>query len=194
MDTEIWKPVIGYEGLYEVSSIGNVKSLNYRRNWIQKILSTVNNNDIYKRVTISKEKKEKCFLVHRLVAMAFIPNPLNLPLACHKNELIVNWKLDNSVENLFWWTHSDNTKDMKIKWRSSFNFKVNNPKSHLWKTWILNHNSKKVNQYSLDWEFIREWDCITDVQRELWIWAGNISSCCIWRYKTAKWYKWEFNI
>lgn len=91
---EIWKEIEGYKGLYEVSTLGMVRSLT--RN---KML----NSEIrcgYKRVTLTKGKTKKHFLVHRLVAKAFLPNPDNLPEVNHRDED----KINNHVTNLEWCT------------------------------------------------------------------------------------------
>ena len=91
---EIWKDVTGYEGLYQVSSLGRVKSL--RKN---KVMSTPKNaKDGYLRVNLKRNVTQKQCLVHRLVALAFIENPNNLPILNHINEN----KSDNRVENLEW--------------------------------------------------------------------------------------------
>ena len=97
---EEWKNVIGYEGLYEVSNIGNVK--NVRRNTLLKLSKT---NDGYIQVSLYKNGIRTGLRVHRLVAEAFLPNPDGLPLVNHKNED----KSDNSVENLEWCTAKYNT-------------------------------------------------------------------------------------
>lgn len=98
-NNEIWKPVIGYEGFYEVSNLGNVKNSK-----TQRILRLLNNGCGYYRVGLYKEGKFKLFLVHRLVAFAFIPNPDNLPFINHKDECTQN----NHVSNLEWCTASYN--------------------------------------------------------------------------------------
>lgn len=112
---EIWKQVCGYEGIYEVSSKGKVRSLDRyitNKNGKQqfypgKILGfdiTVHPSSSYARVTLSKNHKSNRQSVHRLVASAFIPNPNNHP---HVNHLDNNG-LNNSVENIEWVTHSEN--------------------------------------------------------------------------------------
>ena len=92
---EEWKNVIGYEGLYEVSSIGNVR--NVRRNTLLKLSKT---NNGYIRVFLYKNGISTGFQVHRLVAQAFLPNPDNLPMINHKDED----KTNNNVTNLEWCT------------------------------------------------------------------------------------------
>ena len=93
---EIWKDVVGYEGLYEVSNFGNVRSLfRYKK---QLRWDVANNR--YATVQLFKNKIGKRLLVHRLVAEAFLPNPRNLPVVNHKDEN----KLNNNVDNLEWCT------------------------------------------------------------------------------------------
>ena len=99
---EIWKDIEGYEGLYQVSNKGRIKSLNridsrgHKVN--EKILSSKPNNKGYLRVHLYKNGKRKPFSVHRLVAIAFIPNPNNLLEVNHKDEN----KENNTVDNLEW--------------------------------------------------------------------------------------------
>lgn len=94
---EEWRTVLGYEGIYQISSIGRVK------NAYGHILKPETSRNGYKRVTFYDRKK---FQVHRLVAIAFIPNPEDKDVVNHKN----GDKLDNSVENLEWSTWSENLK------------------------------------------------------------------------------------
>jgi len=114
MDLEIWKDVVGFEGEYMVSNIGRIKSLDrtvtlknhYQiktRSVKERILrlSKRSNNSPYYIVTLSGRKS---LLVHRLVAIAFIPNPLNKPQVNHKNGI----KSDNILENLEWVTVKEN--------------------------------------------------------------------------------------
>lgn len=99
--TEIWKDVIGYEGLYQVSNLGRVWSF-----YIDSPLNLIPLNDGYVRVRLSKKRIVKPHMVHRLVAEAFIPNPNALPYINHKN----GNKRDNHVDNLEWCTGSKNIK------------------------------------------------------------------------------------
>ena len=100
---EIWKDIPGYEGKYEVSNLGNVRSLNYNRSGEPKLLKQGNVNG-YKVVILYKDGKKKTCNVHRLVAMTFIPNPDNLPIVNHKDED----KSNNNVNNLEWCTYKYN--------------------------------------------------------------------------------------
>lgn len=98
-DKEIWRDVVGYEGLYKVSNFGRIKSLprngtvKYERLLRQKV-----SNKGYCTVALSKHNKTKYKMVHRLVAEAFLDNPKGLPLINHKDEN----KLNNYVGNLEW--------------------------------------------------------------------------------------------
>ena len=99
LDREIWRDVVGYEGLYKVSNFGRIKSLprngtvKYERLLRQKVT-----NKGYCTVALSKHGKIKYKMVHRLVAEAFLDNPKDLPQVNHKNEN----KLKNYVDNLEW--------------------------------------------------------------------------------------------
>ena len=98
---ELWKPIAGYEGLYEVSSLGNIASLNYAgKKGIRKNMVPGADKDGYLQVALSKNGKVVWRKVHRLVAKAFIDNPDNLPQINHKDENVKN----NTVDNLEWCT------------------------------------------------------------------------------------------
>lgn len=96
---EEWLPIKGYEGLYEVSSLGRVKSLNYRKSGACKIFTGSHDKDGYLRTAL-RNPFRKDVRIHRLVAEAFIPNPDNLPLVNHIDED----KSNNHVSNLEWCT------------------------------------------------------------------------------------------
>lgn len=98
----LWKPVIGYEGLYEVSNSGEIKSIFYGKN--PKILKKSKTTTGYYKIELSKNKKRKSFKVHRLVAIAFIPNMENKPNINH----IDGNPLNNNIDNLEWCTQKEN--------------------------------------------------------------------------------------
>jgi len=118
---EIWKDVKGYEGNYQISNYGNVKSLERSFKFG---ISSVNNvkemflkhniaNDGYPNVTLCKNGKVLRFRISRLVALHFIENPLNKPFVCHKDDNILN----NYYENLYWGTPKENSHDALLKGR-----------------------------------------------------------------------------
>ena len=102
---EEWKNIVGYEGKYQISSLGRVKSLNYRNTGKEKILKQ-NINKGYKEISLFDGKTKKIYLVHRLVALHYISNPNNYPCVNHKDED----KTNNCVENLEWCSVSYNNK------------------------------------------------------------------------------------
>lgn len=184
---EIWKDVTWYEWKYQISNLWNTRNLNYNKSGESKLLKP-QYNSWYTYINIRINKKHKQHKIHRLVAQRFIPNLENKPFINH-----INWiRDDNRVENLEWCTPSENTRhSYRVLWNVSY-FKNHFNKTWLGKFWKLHHNSKKVNQYDLDGNFIKTWDSIQDIYRWLWIYWGNISSCCLWKLKTTWWYKWQF--
>lgn len=104
METEIWKDILGYEGLYQISNLGNIKSLERKvikgkgglYTLPEKILKQRDNGNGYLTVLLCKNGKYNHLYIHRLAAQAFIPNPDNLPQVNHINEI----KTDNRVDNL----------------------------------------------------------------------------------------------
>lgn len=165
-ELEEWKAIEGFEELYEISNIGNVKSLNYNGTGKERIMKQGNNGNGYLRVCLSKNGKIKKFLVHRLVAQAFLPNPKNYKEINHKDEN----KLNNCVSNLEWCDRQYNN-----------NFGTRTEKC-----------SKKVNQYTLEGKFIRQFPSTNQVERELGYFQSNISNCCNGKRKTAYNYLWKF--
>ena len=116
---EIWKDIAGYEGLYQISNKGRVKSLNRlvkdtTRDRVQKIkgriLKYCDNGKGYKMVYLNKNRERKNYYVHRLVAETFIPNPKQLPEVNHKD---LN-KANNKISNLEWITELDNKRHYRM--------------------------------------------------------------------------------
>jgi hypothetical protein len=112
---ETWKPIKGYEGLYEISNIGNVASLNYCGTKNRKNLKYKEQAMGYCTVGLSKDGKAKTFLVHRLVAEHFVPNPNGFPIVNHKDEN----KSNNRADNLEWCTYEHNNNHGTKKERIS---------------------------------------------------------------------------
>ena len=172
IETEIWKPKKDYEGLYEVSNFGRVKSLGNGKSKKSKLLKPGKNKQGYLFVIFYKNGKRKTFRVNRLVAEAFIPNPDNLPQVNHIDEN----KENNIVENLEWC-------DCKY----NINYGTHNERSA--KTRINGKLSKPVLQLSLTGEFIKEWESVRECGRNGFD-KGNVSACCRGERKTHKGFKW----
>lgn len=170
---EIWKDIKDLEG-YQVSNFGCVRSLNYRRTGKVKVLSPCVNTYGYFRVNLCKNGIVNSFLIHRLVADAFIPNPYNLPQVNHKDED----KTNNRVENLEWCSANYNTNyGTCIKRRSN---KTRNGKC-----------SKPVLQLTIDGRLVKEWSSIMETERKGFN-HSNIIKCCRGVYNKAYGYVWKY--
>ena len=167
---EIWKDIEGYEGLYQVSNMGRVRSL---RNNI--ILKSKIERSGYERVNLSVNNIHKDYYIHRMVATAFISNPNNCPIVNHKDEDRTN----NRVDNLEWCTQKYN-----------INYGTGNKKRGLSNT--NGKCSKPVLQYTKDGCFIKEWKSTMDVQRNLGFEHANISRCCRGKQSYAYSYIWKY--
>ena len=184
---EEWKNIAGYEGLYEVSNMGRVRSLNYNRRIGKiKVLKPQNNGQGYLVVKLSKNREGKRFKVHRLVAQTFIPNPFGKPQVNHKDEN----KTNNNVENLEWVTAKENN-NYGTRTERAAKALINNPK--LSKALINNPKlSKAVLQYTKDGKLIAEYPSSKEAARQTRINRGNISSCCRGKIKSAGGYVWDY--
>jgi len=178
MEQEIWKDIPWYEWRYQISNLGNVKSLNYHSTWKEWILKPWL-SFWYKRVLLCIKWKDKWHSVHRLVAQAFIPNPENKREVNHINGIYI----DNNIKNLEWTTPSENVLHrFKVLWHKS---------SMFGKFWKYNPKSKPINQYDLQWNFIKEWYWNREIERELWINRWWIIKCCKGNKKQCKWFIWK---
>lgn len=162
---EIWKNIAGFEG-YQVSNFGRVKSFYGKK---ERILKAGLRSNGYLNVILCKNGKMKCFLIHRLVANAFIDNPDNLPVINHIDEN----KQNNQVSNLEWCTYSYN---------NSYNDKGKKTGAKL---------AKKVGQYSKDGKLIKIWPSMIEADRNDFN-MGNICSCCQGKRKTHGGFIWQY--
>ena len=174
---EIWKDIVGYEGLYQISNLGRVKSLNYSRTGKENILSPGLNSGGYYTVSLFKNGEIKKFRVHRLVALAFIPNPENKPCVDHINGV----RTDNCVKNLRWCTQKENS-NFPLARKNISESLTNHP-----------NKSKAILQVSKDiGDIIKEYPSIKEVERQLGIASTNISQCCNGKRNTAGGYIWRY--
>lgn len=183
---EIWKDILGYEGFYQVSSLGNVRRLvewrgnDYSSKYVPciKIMSPYVDNNGYMRICLSMRGIYKHCRIHQLVARAFIPNPNNFPQINHIDED----KTNNCVSNLEWCTQTYNNKYGTRGKRIG----------------ITNHNGKgakrSILQYDLDGNFIQRWKSMQDASNNLTgVSVSKICACCrgdrshhrgfIWKYE-----------
>lgn len=165
--SEEWRDIVGYEGLYKVSNIGNVASLNYRRTGRSKLLKSVSCKG-YRRVVVSKNGEKRNITVHRAVAMAFIVNVENKPQINHINEI----KYDNRVENLEWVTAKENLNH------------------GTWKVRTTNKKLKPVTQFTLDWRFVKRWSSMSSTIEGGFV-ESCVSRCCSGDRSEHKGYKWR---
>lgn len=192
---EIWKDIEGYEGLYQVSNLGRVKSLE-RQVWKKRqqcylrVRGRIKQQAVscwgYWLVSLSANGVNKYHSVHRLVAQAFVPNPENKPDIDHINTI----KTDNRAENLRWVTKKENSNNpltlkhmsngQKLKGNKYCKFGKDHP------------NSIPIVQLTKEGEFVKEWACAADAWREGYSYK-HISAClrkirktangCLWLYK-----------
>ena len=176
---EQWKPVKGYEGIYEVSNLGRVRSLprpktsrnasgDFTFTTKPKILRTFTQRGGYQRVSFGKGKNKKAFMVHRLVGMAFVPGYREGLFINHKDENPRN----NRADNLEWVTTSEN---------NIYGNHVTNCRRH-----------RAVEQLTLDGQFIQRFDGIKEAAEATGCRATSIQSCCIGRYKSSCGYRWRY--
>lgn len=166
--TEIWKDIKGYKGLYEVSNLGRVRSVDRITRHGRKRKSQIRKPELsnvgYQRIWLCKDGKETRFAVHRLVAQTFIPNTENKPVVNHINEI----KTDNRVENLEWVTHSENLNHGTAMQRSA------------------DKRSKAVTNGVQIFKSIMEAERVTGVHN------SNIAKCLKGKRKTSGGYKWQY--
>ena len=178
---EIWKDICGYEGLYQISNFGRIKSLNYNHTKKEKVLCEKHHKSNYVTVMLCKNVVNRNKSIHTLVASAFIPNPNNYPCVNH----IDGNKKNNNADNLEWCTHKQNIEH-------AIKTGLANHYGMLGRTGAKNNLSKKIVQYDLQGNVVKRWDCISDAARFYGIRPGNISNCLTGRNKSYKGYIWRY--
>lgn len=170
MKNEEWRDVAGYEGLYQVSSEGRVKSLERKGHKSERILKPDVVGGGYLAVVLYAGGKTRMFFVHRLVCQAFHENPDNKPQVNHINED----KTDNRACNLEWCTCKQNINHGTAKDRSSKN------------------RSKSVGQYTLGGALVKFWASTMEVERQAGFYHGNISKVANGKLKQAYGFIWKY--
>lgn len=181
MKKEYWRPVLGYEGLYEVSNWGRIKSIP-RKGTYARILKPVPNKYGYLQVNLCKNGKLKTFKVHRLVVEAFLEIPEGLKQYIGTVYLQVNHKDENkhnnNVENLEW---------CSAKYNSNFGTR----NERMIKKNTNGKCSKPVLQYDLEGNFIREWKSTMECGRNGYN-HGAVAACCRGELKKYKDFIWKY--
>lgn len=186
---EIWKDISGYKG-YQVSNLGNVRALPKTRtlnlggvrHWPEMILKPHKVHSGYLLVTLTNNTGRRRWLIHRLVALAFISNPENKPEVNHINGI----KTDNWIGNLEWCTKSENRKHAYrtgLQIPSMHRIGCNNE---------LNGKSRKIYQYTLDGQFVKEWPSLQQVNCDLKFHHANTGACARGKLKTAYGFIWKY--
>lgn len=175
---EIWKNIKGYEGLYKVSNLGNVKSLDKKdsigRKVTGRIMKPTKRKDGYLEVTLHKGGKGKHYLIHRLVAETFVLNQGNYKEINHIDEN----KTNNKTSNLEWCNRSYN-----------INYGVANKNR---RKALLNKRGKEITQYDKNWNKIKTFPSLMQVVRELGLSKSDLSQCCNEKRKTAGGFQWKY--
>lgn len=193
---EIWKAIPNYEGLYDGSNWGRVRSLNYNKTGQIRILKPGKTKFGYERVCLCKDRKRKWFSMHRLVYEAFngkIPEGMVI-------DHVDGCKTNNNLSNLRCVTPKENCNNPVTMSRNAEKNRrlAQDPefrKKHA--EAVRKANRKRLNKSIVQidkttGETIRRWDCAMDVERELGIHNESISRCCLGKRKSAGGWKWMF--
>src|SRR5699024_5394641 len=174
-NTTMWKDIPGYEGLYKVSDNGDVYNIKSKR----KLKLTVSDAG-YHKVNLRNNGSVKTHLVHRLVALSFIPNPKEKPQVNHIDEDSLN----NSLSNLEWCTPKENcnhgTRLERI--RNLIDYES-----------VAKKNSKPILQIDKNGQVVRRWKSAKECKRETGYDDSNISKCLRGKVKTSYGYTWEYD-
>ena len=194
MGIEIWRTAIvngePWEN-YQVSNFGKIMSLKYGRTGKSKLKRLNKTKTGYQQVRLSKNGKKDTFYVHRIVAETFLPNPENLPQVNHK----IEGDKGKSINMVFF--NKDGTIDKErttIEWvtvKENINYATRNERAGkaISKANTNGKLSKKVLQFTLDDEFVREWPSLAECGRNGFC-QGHVSRCCQDKRKSHKGFKW----
>lgn len=177
---EEWRDIKGYEGKYQVSNDGRVRSLDYNHTGEMQLLIPSSDKRGYRHVNLFLNGNRKMKLIHRLVAEAFVENPNDYPQINHKDENPSN----NVAENLEWCTqgynnvYNDRAKKAGENIRKALAGKI--PKGN---------PPKKVYQFNIDGELIKIWNSKAECARNGF---NHVSECCNGKRKQDKGYKWSY--
>lgn len=181
---EIWKDIAGYEGLYQVSNLGNVRSLRYRNRDEVRELFLKPHVRGYLQVELHKDGKRKMFTVHRLVALAFVDGYEENKQVNHIDEN----KRNNVSTNLEWVSASQNVL------HSISHRKVVNGELRYYPKFQARTDKRPVVQMSLDGEIIERWESTIKVKEKLGYSDWSVKQCCRGNRQTAYGYKWQYAI
>lgn len=192
---EIWKDVVGYEGYYQISSFGNVRSVDryinssYNSTIFRKgaVMKQQQSKKGYMTVHLSKNGISKRLPVHRLVAKAFIPNPDDLPQVNHKD----TDKTNNKVLNLEWITNCDNVKHAIKNGCINITDKKREASRQTVKI-AMEHRKKGVIQFDKKGNMINKFESVSDATRKTNINTSNIVACCKGKLKQAGGFIWSY--
>ena len=180
MFKEVWKDIPGYEGLYQVSDYGRVISLSYNKTGRKSLRTLRLDKAGYIVVTLHKSGVSRTMKVHRLVAIAFIPNPLHLPQVNHRDEN----KANNHVDNLEWCTSSYN------------NSYGNRPRKVLdaYKKRNRSIAERPVIMIDNDGTIIAEYHSISEAARNVGVRRESLRDAVLGRSKTCIGYFWKYKL
>ena len=188
---EIWKTAVYdgeiYEGLYKVSNLGRILSLNYQNTGKPGLMNPFDNGDGYFRVGLSKNGKTKKCLVHRLIAQAFLENPDNKPCINHKIEGDEGKKINMVIFNEDGTINKEKTTIEWVTYEENNNYATRNERAG--KTNTNGKCSKRVLQFTLDGEFVREWPSLQECTRNGFNHSA-VCRCCQGKQKSAYGFKW----
>ena len=192
-DIEIWKTAVYdgeiYEGLYKVSNLGKILSLNYRNTGRAELMTPSERKDGYFQVGLRKNGETNLCLVHRLVAETFLPNPENKPCINHKIEGDEGRKINMVIFNEDETINKEKTTIEWVTYEENNNYATRNERGAKART--NGKKSKPVLQFSLTGELIREWPSLNECGR------NGFNKCAVWlccngKLKTHKGFRFQY--